>query len=127
MANPRILSVGQCAYDHGKIARQLERHVNAVITGADTLGETLTELRSGAYDLVLVNRVLDADGSSGLDLIQGLKADPALASTPVMLVSNLPKAQADAIALGALPGFGKAELTAPEALARIESALSAKD
>ena len=51
----------------------------------------MASLRAGEFDLVLVNRVLDADGSSGLDLIRAIKADPDLANVPVMLVSNSPR------------------------------------
>lgn len=86
---------------------------------------TAWELRQGAYDLVLVNRVLDEDSSSGLDLIRQLKADPALARIPVLLVSNYVDAQAQAVALGALRGFGKNDLGRPAARAAIAAAFQA--
>lgn len=111
MARPRVLSVGQCGMDHGSIRRYLERHFEADVQAADTRDEALEALREGSYDLVLVNRIGDRDGSPGLALIQALKADPALAEVPVMLVSNLSDAQAEAESLGALPGFGKAALS----------------
>ena len=46
----------------------------------------------------------------GFDLIREIKADPDLNSLPVMLVSNFPEAQTEAQTLGALAGFGKADL-----------------
>ncbi len=72
---------------------------------------------------MLVNRVFDADGSSGLDFIKTLKADAALTATPVMLVSNYEDAQAQAVAVGAVPGFGKATLGQPAMLERVKAYL----
>ena len=119
----RVLSVGQCGYDHGTIARQLVRVFGADVVGAATFGEAIESLRGGQFDLVLVNRVSDADGSSGLDLIRTLKADPELAGVPVMLVSDYPDAQGQAEALGALPGFGKSEISKERAQTRVRSIL----
>jgi len=124
MTRPRILSVGQCAYDHSRIARHLEQTFQAQVLGVSTFGEALDALRSGHYDLTLVNRVSDLDGARGLDLIRSMKAEPGLADVPVMLVSNYPEAQADAEALGAIPGFGKADLTSKATQARLESILN---
>ena len=74
---------------------------------------------------MLVNRVLDLDGSSGLELIQRLKEDPeeSLKATPVMLVSDYPEAQQMAVELGAEPGFGKSELQSPATLDRLRALL----
>jgi len=110
MPKPRILDVGQCGADHPAISGMLRKAFDAEVDGADTHKEALDALRAGRFDLVLVNRVGDLDGASGLSLIRAIKADPALAETPVMLVSNLADAQAEAVAAGALPGFGKSEL-----------------
>lgn len=87
------------------------------------MGEALVSLRAGAFDLVLVNRVFDGDGTSGLALIGAIKADPELADVPVMLVSNYPEAQAEAKQLGALPGFGKGDLRAGRSVAALDAAL----
>jgi two-component system, chemotaxis family, chemotaxis protein CheY len=115
MTAPRVLSVGQCGYDHGRLTRFVRDAFAAQVEGVDSADEALAALRSGSYQLVLVNRELDGDGSSGLDLIRTVKADPALAVVPAMLVSNYPEAQAEAIALGAVAGFGKADLGRPRA------------
>ena len=123
MSNHRVLSVGQCRYDHGRIARHFRAALHAEVRGASTFDEALAALRSDTYDLVLVNRVQDLDGKPGLELIRALKADPKLASVPVMLVSNYPDAQADAQALGALPGFGKSELDSPSTSERLRAVL----
>ena len=123
MSAKKILSVGQCAMDTGSIARLVRGTVGAEPVAVDTAAEALEQARAGGYALVLVNRVFDADGGSGLELIRALKADPATASLPVMLVSNYADAQAEAIAAGAVPGFGKAALGKPETAARLKALL----
>lgn len=120
---PRILDVGQCGFDHGSISRHLKKSYGAEVTAANSSGQALVSLRAGAFDLVLVNRVFDGDGSSGMALIQAIKADPELAGVPVMLVSNYPEAQDDAQKLGALPGFGKGDLRSGRSVAALDAAL----
>src|SRR5947208_2898845 len=107
MVAKRVLSVGQCMADHGSISRTLHRSFGAEVVAAHTADEALERLRHDTFALVLVNRVLDADGSSGLDLISRVKADEGLRPVPVMLVSNYQDAQGQAVAAGAEPGFGK--------------------
>jgi len=81
-------------------------------------------LREGTFDLVLVNRVLDADGSDGVEIIEQMKSEPALESIPVMLVTNYLEHQERAVEAGAEPGFGKDELNGPDTRRRLESFLS---
>lgn len=110
MSSRRVLSVGQCDFDHGAISARLRALCGATVVPVDTAAEALHKLSSEQFDLVLVNRIFDVDGGSGLELIQGMKAP---GSPPCMLVSNFPEAQAQAQAFGALPGFGKAALADP--------------
>jgi two-component system chemotaxis response regulator CheY len=123
MSGKRVLSIGQCFADHGSIARTLQRHFGAEVVGADGAAEALDRLRRESFDLVLVNRRLDADGSSGVDIVKQIKAGEQLRQLPVMLVSNYEDAQNDAVAAGALPGFGKAALGQPHMLARLRPLL----
>lgn len=120
MSTPRVLSVGQCGLDQPQIARFLAQQFRAEVHGAGDAVEALEALRRSAFHLVLVNRVLDRDGSSGLELIRRIRAQ---APVPVMLVSNYPDAQQEAVAEGALPGFGKAELRTPKAIEALAAAL----
>jgi two-component system chemotaxis response regulator CheY len=120
MTAKRVLSVGQCWADHGSIARTLKKEFGTEVDRADDVDGALERLRQGGYSLVLVNRVFDADGASGMDLIQRVKADPALSAVPVMLVSNYDDAQAEARTAGAAPGFGKAALGRPMMLERVK-------
>lgn len=116
----RVLSVGQCFADHSSINHVLRNSFGAEVVGADTRDEALDLLRQGAFALVLINRVLDADGSSGQELIRVIKADEQLRDVPVMLVSNYDDAQTEAMQVGAVKGFGKAALGQPHMLARVE-------
>ena len=124
MSRPRVLSVGQCGYDHSSISNHLGRCFDADVVKADTADAALRSLRAGAFDLILVNRIGDRDGAPGLDLIRDLKADPALAEVTVMLVSNYESAQEDAVRLGAIRGFGKADLGTGKDRAVLERVLS---
>jgi two-component system chemotaxis response regulator CheY len=110
MTTKRVLSVGQCGADHGTIARTLQAVFDAVVEPADSAREALERLRSESFAVVLVNRIFDRDGTTGLDFIRALKSDEQLRPVPVLLVSNYDDAQAQAQAAGAAPGFGKADL-----------------
>ncbi|MHC4696067.1 MAG: response regulator [Planctomycetota bacterium] len=111
---PKVLDVGECGFDHGNISRMLSEEFSADVERVDTSEGAFRAIRAGQYDLVLVNRVLDSDGTSGLDLIQRLQSHEETRSTPVMLVSNYAKAQDVAVALGAERGFGKAALASSD-------------
>ena len=58
----RVLSVGQCFADHSGITRVLRGTFGAEVVGADSAPQALEQLRQERFALVLVNRVLDADG-----------------------------------------------------------------
>jgi len=109
----RVLSVGQCVPDQMAISGYLKRQFGAEVETADTADEAMSSLHNGPFDLVLVNRLFDADGGSGLDLVRVIKNDPVTGNLPVMLVSNHADAQQKAIDAGAEPGFGKAQLGDP--------------
>ena len=112
-AKRTVLDVGQCVPDHYAICALIEDHFDANVEPATTADDVFKAVASDAYALILVNRVFDADGDSGLELIRRLQADDATRSMPVMLITNYPAAQAEATALGAQPGFGKANLHDP--------------
>jgi CheY-like chemotaxis protein len=119
----KVLNVGQCAADHGAIRRLIEGRFEAEVLEALDAGDALAQLRGGRFDLVLVNRTLDVDRSDGLDIVKAIKADPALAATPVMLVSNYAEYQQQAVAVGTELGFGKAEYNRPATHERLKKFL----
>jgi DNA-binding NtrC family response regulator len=121
MTSPRILSVGQCGFDSASIERLFKHDFSAEVESVDTGRDALGRLQAENFDLILVNRRLDGDGSSGVALLEQLHAQSP--DVPMMLVSDKPDAQAEAVAKGALPGFGKAALRHPETTQRIRAAL----
>jgi response regulator of citrate/malate metabolism len=121
----RILDVGQCGFDGPRIMQLLEEQLNAKVDTANTAAETKHKVAKGKYDLILVNRLLAADQSSGTDLIGDLVRSGV--RTPVMLVSDLQEAQDEAVANGAVQGFGKAVLEDEETLALIARTAGAAD
>ena len=119
----RVLDVGQCALDHGNIQHLLTQHFDVEVDQAHSTREALDRLKQSAYDLVLVNRLLDRDHSPGLALVEQLQANTDLAAIPVMLVSNYPASQQEAVAAGARPGFGKSEYRDPATLEKLRAIL----
>lgn len=119
----QILSVGQCAADQFRLAEWLRRRWQADCVAVDDADAARARLNVSRPDLVLINRIFDRDGGSGLEMIRRWKSDPETAKVPVMLVSDFPEAQAQAAALGALPGFGKAQLEWPQTLSRMAAFL----
>lgn len=120
----RVLNVGQCSPDHASIRWLMEQEFGAEVVPADSLDEALAELRGGDFALVLVNRLLDADRSEGMAVIDAIKSDPALADVPVMMVSNYADWQKRAVASGAVEGFGKSELASTATKAKLERFLA---
>jgi DNA-binding response OmpR family regulator len=121
MAGKRVLSVGQCQTDNGSLRWMLRSRFDAEVVAAANGAEAMEKLDREHIDLVLVNRVLDADGSPGVDVVRKVKQASAV---PVMLVSNHADAQAEAVAAGAVPGFGKSALAADATFALLSPYLS---
>jgi CheY-like chemotaxis protein len=120
----RVLNVGQCGPDHSAIRSYLTRNFDCEVDTADATLDALEKLKHEAFDLVLVNRKLDIDYSDGIDVIRALKADPAAAAVPVMLLTNYPEHQDAAIAVGAIRGFGKLEFGKAETRDRLAPILA---
>lgn len=116
---PTILLVGHCRPDFS----MLRSAITSMCPGANV--KAIND--SGALDagigdaaLLLINRVLDGDfvqhtGTSRDKDPDGLALISALAvrddhRARLMLVSNFDDAQREAVARGALPGFGKKDL-----------------
>jgi response regulator RpfG family c-di-GMP phosphodiesterase len=114
-----VIDVGNCGPDHAAIRRLIEGNFDAQVAAADDLKSALAVLDKSPADLVLVNRKLDLDYSDGMAIIRHLKSDDRWSSIPVMLITNYPEYQAEAVAAGALPGFGKQELRTSETLEKL--------
>ena len=123
MTTHRVLDIGQCDYDHGRISDLLRTEFEAEVVRVHSATEALERLHNETFDLVLVNRVFDRTAEEGIDLIRKVKADAKTSDFPVMLVSNFPDSQAEAVAAGAIPGFGKAALGESATKERLEKYL----
>jgi DNA-binding NarL/FixJ family response regulator len=110
----RILDVGQCGVDGPAITQLLHSELSATIKSAATADEAKRQIAAGKFDLILVNRELAADGSSGVELIADLVKHRL--TVPIMLVSDYEEAQDAAVASGAVRGFGKSKLFEPETI-----------
>ena len=120
----RVVLVGHCGPDSSylrTVLSSVERGVE--ISAAEDERSLMTALESGV-DLVLFNRLLDY----GFQEVEGAKViarvHQQFPRAKLMLVSNYPEAQADAVAAGALPGFGKRELGSSRVREILKSVLS---
>ena len=120
----RVLDVGNCVPDHRAVAAVIQSHFDAEVVQTHDLQDTVAMLRGEPFDLVLVNRKLDCDYSDGLDIIKHIKQDPELGDVPVMMLTNFPQYQRLAIEAGAIEGFGKQSLHAPETVQRLRPFLA---
>jgi len=120
----KVLSVGQCDPDSASLSRFLNQHFQVSIDRAALPSEAIEKLRRARFDLVLINRKLDADYSDGTEIVKAIKQDSKLGATPVMIVSNHEEAQKEAVELGAEYGFGKLEFAQPEVVERLKPFLS---
>jgi hypothetical protein len=119
----RVVLIGHCGPDGSYLrmaVQSADRQVKVLpVSDEPTLRRHLGE----GVDLLLINRVIDYGfaEATGAELIRRLKGEfPAV---KMMLVSNYPDAQADAVAAGAAPGFGKDELGSPRVTELLRGAL----
>jgi two-component system, chemotaxis family, chemotaxis protein CheY len=120
----KVALVGHCGPDSSFLRIAVSRAGKDVqVLSADD-GHTLRHLLDGGVDLLLLNRQLDYgfDDGEGIAVIR--KVRDKYPSVKMMLVSNYPEAQAAAVAEGALPGFGKRELSSPRVAELIREALA---
>lgn len=124
MCKKTVLSIGQCRPDTAALGYYLTSQFSVNVLTADLPDQALALLESSSVDLVLINRKLDADGSDGLEILSRIRrsSKPAV---PVMLVSNYADWQQKAVEMGAVYGFGKAELNRAETRTRLAAILEA--
>ena len=82
------------------------------------------KLLSDGVDLLLVNRAMEHGYSEaiGTDYLRKLKAKAP--GVKMMLITNYADVQAQAIELGALPGFGKNNIMTAETKQKLRDALA---
>lgn len=122
MSKKIVLSIGQCCADHSSISRILSQNFQVEIIKADTSTEAFSLIGGQTFSLILVNRIFDSNGESGLAFIEKYCTKKP-SSAPIMLVSNFEEAQKEALNHGAEKGFGKNALTASDTLAKLKTHL----
>ena len=120
----RVALVGHCGPDSSYLRMAVSRAGKDLkVISADDSTELQRVLGDGV-DLLLLNRVLDYgfEETEGVALIRKLRSKFPQVKT--MLVSNYPEAQAEAVAAGALPGFGKRDIGSAKVTTLIQEALA---
>jgi len=121
----KVVLVGHCGPDSSYLRIAVSgaaKQSQVQVLMADDQSE-LNKLLADGVDLLLLNRQLDwgFEAETGVELMQLLRAK--FPNVKMMLVSNYPEAQAEAVAAGALPGFGKREIGTPRVKELIREAL----
>lgn len=119
----KVYLVGHCSPDSSYLSLAVRSITpECEISRVNDESTLSTALKDGA-DLLLINRQLDGDFAafSGIDLIARCRQNHP--NVKFMLISNYADAQAQALAAGAVPGFGKSELSTRKAREAIASAL----
>ncbi|QOV91534.1 response regulator [Humisphaera borealis] len=119
-----VAFIGHCGPD----SSYLRLAVSKAIPGAKIVSvdddESMKAALEAGVDLALFNRVLDY----GFAETEGVKVIGKLArfypSTRMMMVSNYPETQAQALAAGAVPGFGKREIGSPRVVQLLQEAVA---
>lgn len=120
-----VLLLGHCGFDGPKIGAKVSNSFQAKILTAATATDATKVLASHKIDIILVNRIFDADGDSGIEWIKNFKKEES--AIPALLISNYADAQTQAVAVGGAVGFGKSELSSNLPIERIRAALHLVD
>ena len=117
-----ILLVGHCGVD----GPRLQRDISAGVPGSEVVrvnssGDLAERLSEGRADLLLVNREPVGFEGDGMDIVREVLAKHP--ETRVMLVSDLEEAQEEAVAAGAMRGFGKRLMGTKELVEEVERGL----
>lgn len=104
----RVLDIGNCGADHHSLTKLVTSNFDATVDHANQAVDALSVLEQHDFSLAVVNRLLDCDGSSGMDVVRQVKVKHP--NLPVMLVTNFEEHQTTAVAAGCEPGYGKNDL-----------------
>jgi DNA-binding NarL/FixJ family response regulator len=119
-----VVLVGHCGIDGPRLQSELSRlpdvHVTRVNSPAD-----LERACNGHADLLLVNREPVGFDEDGLAIVR--QVAQRYPRTKVILVSDYPEAQSEALEAGAIKGFGKSLMGSEELRQRVRAALAATD
>jgi|SRR5688572_4410116 len=120
----KVVLVGHCGPDSSFLKMAVSSASRGITVAAADDDQELTQFVSDGVDLLLLNRELGwgFDQTEGVEVIRTLRVKHP--NLKMMLVSNYPEAQAAAVAVGALPGFGKREIGSARVTQLIRDALT---
>jgi DNA-binding NarL/FixJ family response regulator len=123
MSKTTIVLVGHCGVDGPRLQSALCSRVQGCdVLRINDLGELESACEQGA-DLLLVNREpIGFEGAQGVELIRQLSE--RYPDTKLMLVSDFPDVQEEAVAAGARLGFGKRDIDSPKMEQTVRQALA---
>ncbi len=104
----QVLDIGQCSFDHRNI-KNILNSLNVDVERASSSSEAINLINENTYDLIMVNRIFDRDGTSGIEFIKNILLNDNL-EVKILLISDRPDSQSEALEAGALKGFGKGNL-----------------
>jgi DNA-binding NarL/FixJ family response regulator len=120
----RIALVGHCMPDSSFLTMTVKKAIPEAAVVRTNDETTLARELAAGVDLLLVNRALEPGFAedNGVELLKRIKRDHPAAN--LMLITNYPEVQRQAVAAGAVRGFGKDDLGTPTAIAALRDALS---
>ena len=117
----RILLVGHCNVDGPRLQEIISSEIPGSKVERINSDADLSRTVGEGADLLLINREPVGFDESGLELVRKVRGENP--GTKVMLVSDYPDAQEQAVRAGALPGFGKSQIGSPELAETVGQAL----
>jgi DNA-binding NarL/FixJ family response regulator len=117
-----VVLVGHCGVDGPRLQSEIGGALKGTdVTRVNSDADLQRACREGA-DLLLINREpLGFESGAGVDLIKRVRSE--YPNQKMMLVSDYPDAQQEAIAAGALEGFGKRDIGSPKLVETVKQAL----
>jgi DNA-binding NarL/FixJ family response regulator len=116
-----VILVGHCGID----GPRLQREISARLPGTEVIRcNTTADLDrccADGADLLLVNREPVGFDQDGLAIVRDVREQHP--GCKVMLVSDYPEAQEEAVKAGAMQGFGKSLMGSPELVEKVKAAL----
>lgn len=116
-----VVLVGHCNVDGPRLQREIESKAGQVVVSRVNEAAALQAAVARGADLLLVNREPVGFEEEGVEIIRDVHARHP--GQKVMLVSDYPDAQEQAVSAGALPGFGKADIGSPKLIDTVKQAL----
>lgn len=106
----QLILAGHCGADTGSLQRWvMSWGTQMQVLTAESIADCLRLCEQNPGAIVWANRIFDRTGESTLTWLESLQQEGSPLLPRVALITNFADVQRAATALGAMPGFGKAE------------------